>query len=266
MGSKEQFDRPFPVDRAQFDAVGVAAMLLAVSAYPNQKDLRPNGLANRFFKAQMGWLMRRAKATGVIPSLPIWTPARQQEAHSITQGLRRLEYMRAAHLLFCELMMLSVQKNQSSLRGNIATVFGPDFSKATITISNNSDAALKAIATSPDKLQSAIRFHLPAFQRHEESEEIVRDVRRRYVYPYLSIAPLFTIIHSECLNQEKEAIKREWPPFLMLISNPDWAEKAIAKAEKLEPFFVQTAKRIGLSWFDERHLLRVREVSGSNEC
>lgn len=257
---------PFSIDRSQLDALGVAAKLLAVCAYPERKHLGSDGLAHRFFKAQLAWMMRRAKAIGKVDSLPLWAPSVQQQNNSLQQGIKRLYYMRAAHLLFTDSALFSGGVGRGNTNGNdwdFVIRSNRDFSRMTFTFSNSADAIRHAIAGIPNRLQAAIRFHLPAFGRWVESDDAVRDVRKRYVYPYLAIAPVFFVVHDECCNQEPEAVQRGWPPFLMLISNPDWVERAVERAQKLEPIVIQMANQIGLSWFDETYLVRVREIPGA---
>lgn len=261
-GPSPTFEKPWTIERTSHDTVAVAANLLALCAYPRRDFLQCGGPAHRFRDAQLAWLARGAKEEGKMQRLPSWALKSQQQQNVLKRGTMKLLNMRMAHLLFIELILVHTTGD-----ARIQIVFSPDFSRMTTSLSIDSGNLVRPNPNHLDTVQAAIKYHLPAFGLSDNDYSYaIKDVRRRLLYPYLGIAPIFFQLHNT-FTQLTEAFRPLSPElFLTLVLNPSWADDAIERAQRSEPLIIALARQVGMTWFSEKNLIRVREQRFLADC
>jgi hypothetical protein len=266
-GASDTFEKPWIIERTARDTVAVAANLLALCAYPKRKHLQIGGLAHRFRDAQLAWIARGAKKEGKISRLPSWVPLMQQQRKPLEQGVLRLRDRHMAHLLFCEMLFAHSNLKGDTLKALIGIRFSSDFSRSTISLSVGTGSRVRTESDYLDSVQAAIRHHLLAFGMEKSDEaDAIKNIRNRRLYEYLRVSPVFFVVHDAAMKLAATLDPGHPEPYLILIEAPSWADDAIERAQRFEPLIIALAHQVGMTWFGEKNLIRVRERRNRADC
>jgi hypothetical protein len=243
--------------------VARAAKIMAVAAYPKDRELNQEGPAHEFSQAMLAWMFRGAKALGKINQLPPWVAAikTQQMNGRFNRGCRRLHYRLISFLTFQE-AIASVGENQN-VRGGMIPGFtirsSEDFSQWAITFQPHTEAMIpdlwqaaksgqKARGTRRDRggfptsmpgtlrssFRAAILRHRKAFGVGSGDPDLdYKNIYNRHLRLLFPVLPIMSVLHSEFLR-----VKRDRPNVNLaeaLLMAPEWAESAPSRIRERAP-------------------------------
>lgn len=237
--SEHRTDVFFDAEATDFD---VAATLLALCAYPEQKQQRSGGRANLFWDAIYYVVAKDGRSVHPVSGVPVRRPNHRSAMAQLERGFSNLY----------RLMQLHVAMHLSGAGGGALSLRSSrDLSRMTITIHLDEAGRMKPVAhPPPPSLSEMVRFHQPILGVGDPDElgtgqtETAKTLSKRYLRPMLRVDHVLGPLWSEILTHHNPGKHRDWAARL-LKSDPAWAIRVIGQSRTMAPYKAQLARQRG---------------------
>lgn len=220
----------------------VAATLLALCAYPEQRQQRGSGRANLFWDAIYYIATKDGRSIHPISGVPVRRPSRRSAIAQLERGFDNL----------FRLMQLHVAMHLSGAGGGALSLRpNRDLSRLTINIHLDESGRTKSVLhPPPPSLSEMIRFHQPILGVGDPDEkgtgqtETAKTLTKRYLRPMLRVDHVLGPLWSEILTHHHPGEHADWP-LRLIQSDPAWAIRVIDQSRLLAPLKAQLARQRG---------------------
>lgn len=237
--SNHRTDVFFAADATDFD---VAATLLALCAYPEQRHHGSGGRANLFWNSIYYVISKGGRSVHPISGTPERRPTHRSAMAQLQRGFSNLY----------RFMQLHVAMHMSGAGGGALSLApSRDLSRLTISIHFDEAGRMKAVDhPSPTSLADMLRFHQPVLGVGDSAEagtgqhETAKTLSKRYLRPMLRVDHLLGPLWGEILTHHNPTKYGDWSARL-LKSDPAWAIRALEQGRLLAPYKAQLARQRG---------------------
>jgi hypothetical protein len=268
--------------------VARAAKLIAVAAYPKDRELDVGGAAHHFFNAMMAQMFRAAKASQRIDQLPTWVSdiKTQQMRNRIRSGSYRLHFRLMSYLTILDAETISVEHDH--LADNIIPGFtvrqSEDFRSVNIslripleTISNEwKDEQRRSPERrqteefpsaepgflSPSLKAAILRHRKPFHASSGDADTVYTNIYNRHVRPTFPVVHIMSVLHDAMRAATKPGEREVRDIIPRLLLNPHWAESAPDKIADRSAMAVRGLRGLGIPFCE----CRLVDISQARRC
>jgi len=268
--------------------VARAAKLIAVAAYPKDRELADGGAAHHFFNAMMAQMFRAAKASQRIDQLPSWVSdiKIQQMRNRIRAGSHRLHFRLVSYLTILDAETISVEHDH--LADNIIPGFTVRQSEDFRSVSISLRIPLEAVPNEwkgeprlrPDRrraeefppadpgclspsLKAAILRHRKPFHASSgDPDTVYTNIYNRHVRPTFPVVHIMSVLHDAMRAATKPGEREVIDIIPRLLFDPRWAESAPKKIADRSAMAVRGLRGLGIPFCE----CRLVDISQTGRC
>lgn len=221
-------------------AFDIAAIILAICAYPTTQDQKPGGPANMFWDALYFCIVAKDGKTQRTAGLPSRIPSERSALTQLRKGFDRID-------LFRDLMTGIIFSFASG--GGLSINPSRDFRRMDIRLRfDGNQTLIDSGHVRPKSITAFLQHHQPAFGRGVDEDgtkenETAKTLNKRHLRPMARITHILSALSHEinsCADTGEDWGHR------FIHGNPNWALRVAERSTKTAAIEAQMLRQFGM--------------------
>lgn len=238
------------------NVIGNAAKAIAITAYPEPQQLRPDGKAHKYADALIAYLFRVSQLRGDIERLPPWVATLKFErmVDRLRTGNRCLLRALLTRNLILSVLLSRIQHSShtSEERSLLSARFSDDLELMELSLfAQETPKGFLLAGRVPEDAASSVRqamirhktalqkFAAPERTKEPDEEDFYRNMLKREVRPALRVAHITQLVWEAANKYRREYLEREIQLDQLLMRKAAWADDLYGRAKHYEPMAAQ---------------------------